>query len=403
MTDKLLWAEVDLSAIAHNTRELRRIVRPEARLMVGVKADGYGHGAIEVSETALSNGADALGVARLEEGIVLRKAGIRAPILIFGYTLPKSADALIDYDLIQTVYDVDTAKQLSTFVSGRNKTLKIHIKVDTGMGRLGMLSPDHPENRLGIKYTGNTLSDIKKIARFSSLELKGIFTHFASSDNKDKSKAEFQFKRFIKLLDDLKSEGLTISLRHAANSGAIIDMPHTHLDMVRAGISFYGLYPSFEVSQNRIQLIPAMSLKAKVIHVKTVPSGFAVSYNNTWKSRTKTTIATIPIGYGDGFSRAFSNRGKMLVHGEQAPIVGRVCMDLTLLDVGHIPHVKTGDEVVIFGRQKDRILSVDDLANCIDTINYEIISALTARVPRVYLKHGQVYTFGPFQPHSKTC
>jgi alanine racemase len=386
VTDKLLWAEVDLSAIAHNTRELRRIIRPKTSLMVGVKADGYGHGAIEVSKTALSNGADALGVARLEEGIVLRKAGIHAPILIFGYTLPKLADDLVDYDLIQTVYDVGTAKQLSTFVSGRNKILKIHIKVDTGMGRLGMLSPDHPENRLGVQYVGNTLSGIKKIACFSGLELKGIYTHFASSDNKDKRNAEKQFRRFINLLDDLKSDGVSISLRHAANSGAIIDMPHTHLDMVRAGISFYGLYPSFEVSQNRIQLMPAMSLKAKVIHVKTVPAGFAVSYNSTWKSCVKTTIATVPVGYGDGFSRAFSNRGQMLIHGERVPIVGRVCMDLTLLDVGRIPQVKIGDEVVIFGRQKDQILSVDDLANCIDTINYEIICTLTSRVPRVYLK-----------------
>ena len=387
MTDKLLWAEVDLSTIAHNTRELRRITRPEARLMVGVKADGYGHGAIEVSKTALLNGADALGVARVEEGITLRKAGIQAPILIFGYTLPELADALIEHDLTQTVYDTATAKQLSAAISGQNRHLKIHIKVDTGMGRLGLLSPDHSEKRLKAQYTVETLAAIKKIAHLPGLNLEGIFTHFASSDTLDKSYAEVQFKRFTQLLDDLKIEGIVPSLRHAANSGAIIDMPHTHLNMVRAGISFYGLYPSSEVCQDHLQLLPAMALKARVIHVKTVPAGFAVSYNSTWQSSTKTTIATIPIGYADGFSRAFSNRGQMLVHGQRAPIVGRVCMDLTLLDVGHIPHVKVGDEAVIFGRQKNRVLSADEQAACIDTINYEIVSALTARIPRVYLRN----------------
>ena len=387
MTDKLLWAEVDLSAIAHNTRELRRITRSEALLMVGVKADGYGHGAIEVSKTALLNGADALGVARLEEGIALRKAGIHAPILIFGYTLPKFADALIEHDLTQTVYDMAAAKQLSATISGKNKHLKIHIKVDTGMGRLGLLSPDHSEKRLGAQYTIETLAAIKKIAHLPGLNLEGIFTHFASSDTLDKSYAEFQFKRFSELLNDLKSEGVLPALRHAANSGAIINMPHTHLDMVRAGISLYGLYPSSEVSRDHLQLAPAMALRARVIHIKTVPAGFAVSYNSTWQSSTETTLATVPVGYGDGFSRSFSNHGQMLVHGQRAPIVGRVCMDLTLLDVGHIPQVKVGDEVVIFGRQKNRVLSADELAACIDTINYEIVSTLTNRVPRIYLRN----------------
>jgi alanine racemase len=387
LTDNLLWAEVDLSAIAHNTRELRRITHPEARLMVGVKADGYGHGAVEVSKVALLNGADALGVARLEEGIALRQAGIQAPILIFGYTLPKSVDALIQHDLTQTVYDTAIAKQLSAAISGPNKRLKVHIKVDTGMGRLGLLSPDHSRKRLDHQDTFDTLSDIKTIADLPGLELEGIFTHFASSDALNKSYAEFQFKRFSALLDEIKKEGISISLRHAANSGAIIDMPHTHLDMVRAGIAFYGLYPSLEVSQDRIQLRPAMAFKTRVIHVKTVPAGFAVSYNSTWQSSTETTIATVPVGYADGFSRSFSNRGQMLLHGRRAPIVGRVCMDLTLLDVGHIPHVKVGDEVVIFGRQENRVLSADELAAGIDTINYEIVSTITARVPRVYLRH----------------
>jgi alanine racemase len=226
---------------------------------------------------------------------------------------------------------------------------------------------------------------IRTITQFPGITTEGIFTHFASSDSRDKTDTERQFKRFTRLLAQLETTGISIPIRHAANSGAIIDMPHTHLDMVRAGISFYGLYPSAEVMRNKIALKPAMSLKSRIIHSKRVPAGFAVSYNSTWRSSTDTTIATVPVGYADGYSRRLSNQGEMLVHGCRAPIAGRVCMDLTLLDVGHIADVKIGDEVVIFGHQGDEFLSVDEVAAGIDTINYEIVSALTARVPRVYL------------------
>ncbi|MGD9211012.1 MAG: alanine racemase [Desulfobacteraceae bacterium] len=385
MNSDLLWAEVDLRAIAHNTRQLRRIVSPKTRLMVAVKANGYGHGAVAVAKTALAHGADALGVARLEEGVELRNEGIDAPILIFGYTLPALARRLIQYDLTQTVYDIETAKQLSEAIGIQNKPLKIHIKVDTGMGRLGMLSPADSSQWPGETYIGDPLDMVKTIAALPGLELEGIFTHFASSDSRDKTYAESQFKRFSKLLDQLEAAGIMIPLKHAANSGAIIDMPHTHLDMVRAGISLYGLYPSNEVEKTRISLIPAMALKTGIIHLKTVPSGFNVSYNSTWQTSAVTTIATVPVGYGDGYSRAFSNKGQMLVHGHRAPVVGRVCMDLTLLDVGHIPKVKVGDEVVVFGRQKEQCLSADELAAWVNTINYEIVTALTSRVPMIYL------------------
>lgn len=385
MNSNLLWAEVDLAAVAHNTRQLRRIVRPEALLMAAVKADAYGHGSVAVSKTALAHGADALGVARVEEGVLLRKAGIGCPILVFGYSLPVSANLLIDYDLTATVYDLKTAHLLAEAAAVRGKTLKIHIKIDTGMGRLGMLSSADDDNRAEEASNRRTIAEIKTIASLAGLELEGIFTHFAGSDCRDKTFTELQFNRFMRLVDELKQAGIVFRLRHAANSGAILDLPHTHLDMVRAGITLYGLYPSSEVSRDRARLLPAMSLKARVIHVKTIPPGYPVSYNSTWKSRTQTAIATVPVGYADGYFRALSNRGEMLVHGCRAPIVGRVCMDLTLLDVGHVPDVKIGDEVVIFGRQKDASLSVDEVAALLNTINYEIVSSLTHRVAKIYL------------------
>ena len=218
------------------------------------------------------------------------------------------------------------------------------------------------------------------------LDLEGVFTHFASADSADKTYAEQQFAVYLDFLDHLKNAGLEIPVRHAANSGAIIDMPHTHLDMVRAGISLYGLYPSDEVDQGKITLAPAMSLKARIIHLKTVPAGFAVSYGMTHTTEKPTTIATIPVGYADGYNRRLSNRGCMLVNGVRAPIVGRVCMDLTMLDVGHISGVNLEDEVVIIGRQGTESVTADKIAGLLGTINYEVTSAITARVPRVYLE-----------------
>ncbi len=381
----LLWAEVDLDAIAHNTRQLRKIVSSKSRLMVAVKANAYGHGAVAVSKTALTHGANALGVARIEEAIELRRAGIEAPILIFGYTHSAMATHLLQYDLIQTIYDMDTAKELSEVATRQNRRLKIHIKVDTGMGRLGMLSPADSDDWPGIEYTGDPIAVVNAIAALPGLSLKGIFTHFASSDSRDKAYTESQFRRFVRFIQTLEANGIRVHLKHAANSGAIIDMPHTHLDMVRAGISLYGLYPSSEINMDRIALLPAMTLKARIVHLKAVSAGFSVSYNSTWQSSVPTVIATVAVGYGDGYARVFSNRGEMLVHGIRAPIVGRVCMDLTLLDVGHIQQVKVGDEVVVFGRQGDHCLPAEELAATAGTINYEIVTALTDRIPRIYL------------------
>jgi len=382
----LIWAEIDLNAIAANVRELRRVTRPEARLLVAVKANAYGHGLLEVARQALETGADALGVARMPEGLALRDAGIDAPVLVFGFTPPSDVEALVRHDLIQTVYTLDTARAYAERIGKSGGRLKVHLKVDTGMGRLGILPDSRRYVEPGMTVSDHAVQEVTDIASLKELTLEGIFTHFASSDSADKSFAEQQFDTFMAFLGQLKRAGLEFELRHAANSGAIIDMPHTHLDMVRAGVLLYGLYPSDEVDKSRIELTPVMTLKARIAHLKKVPAGFPVSYGMTHTTQAPTTIATVPVGYADGFNRRLSNRGHMLVRGQKAPIVGRVCMDLTMIDVGHIPGVVVEDEVVIVGRQANETITADELAGLLDTINYEITSAITARVPRVYLK-----------------
>ena len=376
----LTWAEIDLNAIAHNVHELRRITAPSARLMVAVKANAYGHGIIEVARQALKSGADALGVARVNEGVRLREAGIDAPILVFGYTPPSEAARLYEFDLIQTVYSYETARALSHTASSLDIKINIHLKVDTGMGRLGLL----PDSRRAVP-ADSAVEEVKSIAGLSGLKFEGIFTHFATADWFDKSYAEKQFQIFSNFLDQLHKAGLKFSVKHAANSGAIIDMPQTHLDMVRAGIAVYGLYPSDEIDKSRIKLLPAMSLKARIIHLKKVSAGFMVSYGITHETKKPTIIATIPVGYGDGFSRLMSSNGHVLVHGQKAPIIGRVCMDLTMLDVGHIPEVEIEDEVVVFGHQGNASITADEIARSINTINYEVVTKISSRVPRIYL------------------
>jgi alanine racemase len=382
----LIRAEIDLDAVAANTRELRRITRPEARLLVAVKANAYGHGLVEVARQALKSGADALGVARMPEALALRDAGIDAPVLIFGFTPPSDAEILVRYDLIQTVYTFETARAYAERIGKSGGRLRVHLKIDTGMGRLGILPDSRRHVEPGMAVSDRAVQEVTDIAGLKELTLEGIFTHFASSDSADKSFAEQQFDTFLAFLGQLKRSGLEFEVRHAANSGAIIDMPNTHLDMVRAGVSLYGMYPSDEVDKSRIELTPVMTLKARIAHLKMVPAGFPVSYGMTHTTQAPTIIATVPIGYADGFNRRLSNRGHMLVRGQKAPIVGRVCMDLTMIDVGHIPGVTVEDEVVILGRQANETITADELAGLLGTINYEITAAITSRVPRIYLK-----------------
>ena len=386
MDTSLVRAEIDLKAIAHNVRELRRITRPDARLMGVVKANGYGHGAIEVARCALQNGAERLGVARIDEGIQLRQAGIKAPILIFGHTLPQLAAELLEYDLTQTVYTPDFARALAQSAVSKGKKIKIHLKVDSGMGRLGLLLQNFNSHHSDPMIHTAAVDETLAIAGLNGLELEGIFTHFATADSVDKRYAEYQLDLFLNYLNRVRKAGLNPAVKHAANSAALIDMPQSHLDMVRPGIAIYGLYPSDDVNKKRLSLRLAMTLRTKVIQLKKVPAGFNISYGITYKTPKPTTIATVPVGYADGLNRLLSSRGQMLVHGERVPIVGRICMDLTMLDVGNIENVQVGDEAVIFGKQGNESLTVDEMAKSLNTISYEIVSTVTARVPRIYLK-----------------
>lgn len=384
MENSLIWAEVDLNAIKHNVSQLRNICNPQAKLMAVVKADGYGHGAEKVATAALAGGAESLGVARIDEAIALRKAGVYAPIQVLGYTPASLAEDLIQYDLIQTVFSCQSASALSQTGVALGKKIRIHIKVDTGMGRLGLVTDCAEISCSDFNMTQSSLEQIKSIVGLDGIVPEGIMTHFAMADSADKTCTGKQFAIFKDFIDCLSQYGIGFQVHHAANSAAVMDHPETHLDLVRPGISIYGLYASDEVDKSKVDLKPAMALKARVIQVKKVPAQFCISYGHTYRTRKSTTIATVSAGYADGFNRLLSSCGCMLVHGKSAPVTGRVCMDLTMIDVGHIPHVKEGDEVVIFGTQNGESIHVDEIARQLNTINYEIVSTISARVPRIY-------------------
>ena len=386
MDNPVTRAEIDLNAYAHNIKELRRITHSDASLMAVVKANGYGHGSIQVAREALQNGAQWLGVARFNEAVELRKAGLEAPLLILGYTPADLARPLIEFDLTQTVYSYSNAEIFSGEASKLGKKISVHIKVDSGMGRLGLVTNALVPEQTIREANPNPVDTIDKITKLAGLDVQGIFTHFATSDSADKSYANQQLEIFLDFLHELHRAGLQPPIRHAANSAALINMPGSHLDMVRPGIATYGLNPSNEVSKNKLTLKPVMTLKSRIIHLKKVSAGFNVSYGITYQTDKPTTIATVPVGYADGFNRLFSSCGRMLVHGQKVPIIGRVCMDLTMLDVGHIPDVEIEDEVVVFGRQENATIAADDLASQLNTINYEIVSTIMPRVSRIYLR-----------------
>lgn len=373
------WAEIDLDAIAQNVREIRRITGKRTEIMGAVKADAYGHGVMETVRTMLDNGVTRLAVSMLDEAIQLRKLGINVPILILSYTDPARAEEIILNEVTQTVFTHDLAKALSESAVRLNRNVKIHVKVDTGMTRVGFM-PGY--------------SAVKNILEISSLPhiiIEGLFTHFASADENDKSYTRMQFEKFMSICSELGRVGVHIPVKHVCNSAGIIEFPEMHLDMVRPGIILYGLYPSCEVDSHKISLKPAMTLKANVIFVKDVEESTCISYGRTFKTSRKSRIATIPIGYADGYTRLLSNKGKVLIHGRTAPVVGRICMDQCMVDVTDLgEEVKTGDEVVLFGRQGDACISVEEVAADIGTISYEVVCIIGKRIPRVYLKGGKI-------------
>ena len=373
-----IWLEINLDAIAHNVKKIRQIVGKNTQIIAVVKANAYGHGAIEVSETLLENGVTMLGVGVIEEGIVLREAGIKAPILICGLTTNEQLESLVMYNLTATVCDLRAVKILSRIASEKKKKARIHVKIDTGMGRLGIPSED-------------TLNFVKKITTMENIEIEGIFTHFAATNEEDGNYTRKQFEKYKKALLELERGGINIPLKHVANSTAILNSYRFHLNAVRPGVIVYGLFPSPRTKQI-VQLRPAAEFKTKIIFLKEVPAGKSIGYGRTYTTTKPTRIATLPVGYADGYSWLLSNKGEVLVRGERAPIIGRICMDLCMIDVTHIGGVQTGDEIVLWGKQGSEMISAEEVAQKIGSIVYEVICMVDKeRVPKVFIKNGKPF------------
>ena len=376
------WAEVSLDAIKNNIEAIRRYVNPSSKILGVVKADAYGHGALEVARTLLQNGADALAVALIDEAIQLRLCKIDCPILILGYTDPNEAETLLKYDITPTCFDIPFAKAMSDAAVKLKKTAKIHIKIDTGMGRIGYLYGN--DNEINKK----TISEILEISALSNIEIEGIFTHFSVADADDDSYTHMQFDRFLELCNTLKMHGLSIPLRHCCNSAALIRFPQMHLDMVRPGIILYGHKPSSFVNTDCLSIIPAMTFKARISNIKAIDIGDSVSYGRRFKAERKSVIATISVGYADGFSRILSGCGQVVAGGNLCNIVGNICMDQCMFDATNVNTIAIGDEVILFGSGDNIELPVESLAEKMGTISYEILCMTGKRVPKIYTKNG---------------
>lgn len=365
------YAEINLAAIQHNMREICGKISDSTNVMAVVKADAYGHGALPVAHTLLSAGAGSLAVAIPEEGVELRKAGITLPIILLGHTMPEQNPLLVEYGLTPAVSTLESIAALNKTAGEFNSRAKVFIAVDTGMGRIGIL-PDE------------VTTFVQALHKFSHIEIYGMFTHLASADEKNKAYAQKQLARFNRAIQQLSAAGLTIPYISAANSATIMDLPAGHFNTVRPGIILYGLPPSHEM-HNQLALRPAMSLKTKISHLKKVPAGTAIGYGSTYTTSQETCIATLPIGYADGYSRLLSNKAPVLIGGQRHRLVGRVCMDQIMVDLGPETNAQLGDEAVLFGRQGSEEITVTELADLIGTINYELVCAVSKRVPRIYV------------------
>ena len=363
------FAEINLGAIRHNLRKIKQIVGRGVKILGIVKADAYGHGMREVSRVIVEEGVDYLGVASLDEAKELRSIGIKDPIVILGMILPQEAEGVLKFNVIQAVSNLCIARELSKLAQVKNRKVKLHIKIDTGMGRLGFWH----EEAIGF---------VKKIASLKNIIIDGIFTHFPSAEH-DKLFTNRQIQSFKILIEGLLKHRINIPIKHTSNSMAILDFKHTHLNMVRPGLIMYGLYPRRDVIE-KLKVKPSLTLKTKISYIKTVPKGRSISYGRTYITQKNTKTATIPVGYGDGYSRDLSNKAEVLIQGRRAPIAGRVCMDMCMVDIGHLKGVREGDEVVLIGRQGKEDIRVEELAGLMDTIPYEVVCNIGQRVPRVY-------------------
>lgn len=364
------WTEIDLDAIAHNYRAIKNRLTKGTDVLAVVKANAYGYGMVEVARRLAKEKVPYLGVASVDEAIVLRKAGIKLPILILSSILPKEIKGALEYGLTLTVCDGDLPLVIDKAARKLNERALVHVKVDTGMGRLGIW---HDEaDRL-----------IEEVLAFKNIILEGIFTHFSSADEEEVHYTVRQINNFKRLIADIELKGAEIRYVHAANSAGAVLYKDSHFNMVRPGLMLYGLYPN-EAIAKIVKLKPALSLKTQIIFLKRTPAGRSISYGRTYTTEKETIIATLPIGYADGLNRHLSNRGEVIIRGKRAPIVGRICMDHTMIDVGHVAGVKVGDEVVLIGSQGNHTITVEEIARLLDTIPYEVVCWISSRVPRVY-------------------
>lgn len=374
------WVEVDLDNFIGNLKEIKRLIGPHVDFMQAVKADAYGHGAIEISNVALKNGARMLGVANADEGIQLRVSGIAAPVVILGPSIESEIEEIIKYNLTPSVSDLSFTRKLQKAVKKAGCTIPVHIEVDTGMGRGGTMH-------------GEALQLIRDILALPNIKLEGIFTHLASSEIAVPYN-DRQWQLFLNLLNQIEAQNIRIPIRHMDNSGAILNYPQFNLDMVRPGIMSYGIYPSPAV-EAKARLAPVMSFKTTIVLIKDFPPGYGIGYNSTYITRRETRIATIPVGYGDGYGVVLSNKGEALIKGKRAPIVGRISMDLCTIDITDIPGCAVGDEVVLLGKQGDEYISANEIAAKANTISYEVLCALGKRAPRIFLQKGKTDAVEP--------
>ena len=365
------WAEIDLDAIRANIRALMAILSPGARFMAVVKADAYGHGAVEVARAAVEAGAWGVGVATAEEGVLLRRAGLTAPVLLLGPTPPGEAATAVEHDLAVAVFQAEVARALSEAAGRAGRRARIHLKIDTGMGRIGVAPRD-------------AVALARSLQALSHVAVEGCFTHLATADDVDLAPAQAQLAAFRSVLSELDRAGVAVGMRHAANSAAVLALPDSHFDLVRCGIAVYGVAPAPHL-RGRVHLRPAMRLRARVVHTKDVDAGTPIGYGHMYRTQRPATIATVPVGYADGYPRLAGQSGQVVITGHRLPIAGRISMDQLTVDAGDTP-IKIGDEVELWGEG----LPVEDVAEAAQTISYEVLAGVSVRVPRVFMEGGRV-------------
>ncbi len=376
---KRAYAKIDLDAIRYNMESIHKVLKPDTQVMAVIKTDGYGHGATPIAREIESLPyLYGFAVATEEEGMSLRHNGITKPILVLGYSFTDSYKEMLEHDIIPAVFSYESAKKLSDVAVQMNKEAVIHIKLDTGM------------SRIGYQITEESADEILKISELPNIKIEGIFTHFAKADETERDFTYHQMQLFEKMTEMLKERGVEIPKKHCSNSAGIMDFSEANMDIVRAGIILYGLLPSDEVDKDAVPLRPVMELKSRVIHVKKLEAGRSISYGGLYTTTKEQIIATVPVGYGDGYPRSLSNKGWVLIHGQKAPICGRVCMDQFMVDVTDIPNVSVGDEVTLIGKDGSLCLTMDELGDLSGRFNYEFACDLGKRIPRVFYKDGKV-------------